>query len=80
MKAELRKHMAQVHTTALGEQRIKRNMALAPSADVVAWCKEKIRAAESVARKGKNYYVYTADAVLTVNAHSYTVITAHKVF
>lgn len=29
-------------------------------------------------RKGKNYYIKTNDCTITVNAYSYTVITAHK--
>jgi hypothetical protein len=68
-----------LHTTALGEKRIKRNLGLETN-DVVAWCKSAVAGAdkESLVRKGKNWYVYGNDYVLTVNAHSNTVITAHK--
>jgi hypothetical protein len=29
-------------------------------------------------RRGKNWYVSAENCVITVNAHSYTIITAHK--
>jgi hypothetical protein len=69
-----------VHTTALGVDRIKRNLELKTAKDdVVTWCKEKIRQAEEISRRGKNFYVHTLDnTIITINAHSYTIITAHK--
>ena len=48
--------------------------------DVVAWCKEQIQNPDAlIARKGKNWYVNVHDYVITVNAYSYTIITAHKI-
>jgi hypothetical protein len=46
----------------------------------MGWCREVVRNASDndVVRRGKNYYVYGENFVLTVNAYSYTVITAHK--
>lgn len=69
----------QIHTTELGERRIKRNLGL-DTDDVIAWCKRAILAADrnSIIRKGKNWYVYGEWFVLAVNASSYTVITARK--
>jgi hypothetical protein len=69
----------QVHTTELGEQRIKRNLGLDID-DVIAWCKRAIFAVDgdSIIRKGKNWYVCGEGFVLTINASSHTVITAHK--
>lgn len=68
-----------VHTTTLGVERIKRNLGL-KTEDVVSWCKEGIQSPKSViTRKGKNWYITIDDSVLTVNASSYTIITAHKV-
>ena len=69
----------QIHTTKLGEQRIKRNLGL-DTDDVIAWCKRAILDAggDSIIRKGKNWYVYGEGFVLTVNASSHTVITARK--
>lgn len=66
-----------LHTTELGVQRIKRNLDLITD-DVVGWCRDQISKSEKIVRKGKNWYAYTSDAVITVNAHSFTIITAHK--
>ncbi|MDR0908510.1 MAG: DUF3781 domain-containing protein [Spirochaetaceae bacterium] len=68
-----------IHTTALGAERIRRNLALAVD-DVVEWCKNEIENADSsaITRRGKNWYVYGKDYVLTINAYSYTIITGHK--
>ena len=33
----------------------------------------------SIIRKGKNWYINSDNYVITVNAYSYTIITAHKV-
>ena len=65
-----------LHTTELGVERIKRNLNLQTD-DVVDWCKQKIEQADEIIRKGKNWYVYADDTVITVNAHSITIITAH---
>ena len=72
-----RSMMNKIHTTELGVERIRRNLDLQTD-DVVSWCKQKIEQADEIIRKGKNWYVYTDNSVITVNAHSYTIITAHK--
>ena len=78
MAFELIENLARIHTTELGVVRIKRNLGL-EVADVVEWCKEKIKnPTSSITRKGKNWYITTNECVITVNAHSYTIITAHK--
>lgn len=75
---ELLNHLDGLHTTELGIARIKRNLSL-DAEDVVAWCKDKINSSHAViTRRGKNWYVNVDDFVITVNAHSYTIITAHK--
>ena len=66
-----------IHTTKLGVERIKRNLNLQTD-DVVNWCKQQIEQANEIIRKGKNWYVYTDNSVITINANSYTIITAHK--
>lgn len=76
--SELLNHLDKLHTTELGVIRIKGNLSL-DIEDVVAWCKDKISSAHAViVRKGKNWYVTVDNFVITVNAHSYTIITAHK--
>ena len=77
MDAELLAHLDKLHTTALGAVRIKRNLKL-DVADVVMWCREKIEHSSRVFRRGKNWYVYVDSVVITVNVHSFTIITAHK--
>lgn len=67
-----------IHTTELGAVRIRRNLSLSCE-DVVEWCKEKILEVNAgISRNGKNWYVETDGCIITVNAHSYTIITAHK--
>ena len=47
--------------------------------DVVAFCRSKILDKSAVITKqGKNWYVRIEGCVITVNASSYTIITAHK--
>lgn len=71
-------NLDKLHTTDLGIERIKRNLCLDVD-DVVRWCREKIEEPGSIIiRKGKNWYIDTTDCKITVNAHSYTIITAHK--
>ena len=67
-----------VHTTEMGVDRIRKNLDL-DNVDVVEWCKTKIldRNAD-ITRQGKNWYVRIDGCVITVNASSYTIITAHK--
>ena len=71
-------HLDKIHTTPMGVQRIKRNLALGEDTDAVAWCIQQIQAAVHIERRGKNWYAHTGTAVITVNASSYTIITAHK--
>ncbi len=76
---ELIINLDKLHTTELGVLRIKRNLSL-ETEDVVAWCKEKIQNPSAIiTRKGKNWYINIEDFQLTVNAYSYTIITAHKI-
>ena len=73
----LSQNIVKIHTTELGVERIKRNLNLQTD-DVVSWCKQKIEKADKIIRKGKNWYVSVDNCVITINAHSYTIITAHK--
>lgn len=74
---DLLSNIDKTHTTELGAVRIKRNLSLAID-DVVSWCKQQIQQADSIERKGKNWYASINDAIITINAYSYTIITAHK--
>jgi hypothetical protein len=66
-----------IHTTSLGIIRIKKNLELETN-DVVNWCKRKIKNADNIAKRGKNWYVYKENIIITINANSFTIITAHK--
>lgn len=70
-------NLDKLHTTELGAGRIKRNLSLDTN-DVVAWCRDKIKSQDAIiTRKGKNWYISIENCILTVNAYSYTIITAH---
>lgn len=76
-KNTLIENIEKVHTTEIGVERISRNLGI--SGDVVEICKDKILKKESVVRReGKNYYVDVDDCIITVNASTFTIITAHK--
>jgi len=77
MSNDLLQNLERLHTTELGIQRIRKNLDLSVE-DVVLWCKQKIQSADDIVRRGKNWYVYVDNATSTVNAHSFTIITAHK--
>lgn len=75
---ELLNNLDKLHTTELGIVRIKRNLSL-DTDDVVGWCREKINSDNAViTRNGKNWYIKIDACIITVNAYSYTIITAHK--
>ena len=72
------KFYVKIHITEMGIERIKRNLDL-NTQDIVEWCKNKILdKRSSIIRKGKNWYISIEDIMITVNAYSYTIITAHK--
>lgn len=67
-----------LHTTELGAGRIKQNLHL-HTEDIVGWCAQMIQDEGSIiTRRGKNWYISLHGCEITVNAHSYTIITAHK--
>lgn len=78
MRNDLLRNLDKLHTTELGVVRIKRNLGLDID-DVVAWCRQKIQAADGITRQGKNWYVDVDNIKITVNAHSFTIITAHPI-
>lgn len=70
-------NLDKLHTTLMGIERIKRNLNLNTD-DVVSWCQNKIKDLNStIYRKGKNWYIIIDNYKITVNAYSYTIITAH---
>ena len=68
-----------LHTTKLGEERIKRNLKIDID-DVVSFCKDKILSNNSnIYIKGKNWYCEVQNIKITINSYSYTIITAHLI-
>ena len=71
-------NIEKIRTTEMGVGRISKNLNLG-DIDVVAWCRTKILDKDAIiTRRGKNWYVRIEGCVITVNASSYTIITAHK--
>lgn len=66
-----------LHTTEMGVERIKRNLKL-DTDDVVVFCKNKVTDKNSnIYKQGKNWYCDVDHIKITINSHSYTIITAH---
>lgn len=78
MGNELIENIDRLHTTEMGAERIKRNLVL-PDVNAAEWCRSRIADGNAVMEKqGKNWYIRINGCVITVNASSYTIITAHK--
>ena len=74
---ELAVHLDRLHTTPLGAERVRRNLS-ADVEDVAAWCRQSLASPEAEAhRVGKNWYASAEGVLWTINARSYTIITAH---
>lgn len=66
-----------LHTTPMGAERIRRNLGI--DGDAVEYCRKKILSPQTrITREGKNWYAAAEGCIITVNASSYTIITAHK--
>lgn len=77
-KDMLIKNIDKIHTTPMGVRRIASNLDIA-DADAVGFCKRLILDGScKIYRSGKNYYCENAGVTVTVNAGSYTIITAHR--
>lgn len=76
-KNELLKNLDKLKTTLNGAIRIRQNLGV-NSVNAVEWCKTQIMSKNStVYREGKNYYVNANGYEITINASSFTIITAH---
>ena len=77
MKSALIENIIRLHTTEMGAERITQNLGL--TEDPVEWCRSKILDKNAIIeRRGKNWYVSVNGCVITANAGSYTIITAHR--
>ena len=74
---EFIRNLHRLHTTQMGMEHIRQNLHL-DTDDVVQWCRAKISQRDALIEKaGKNWYVTVENYIVTINAHSYTIITAH---
>ncbi len=75
-KKELIMSIDKLHTTNLGEKRIKNNLNI--NCDVIEYLKHKILDDNSIVyKKGKNYYCEIDNIRITINSYNYCIITAH---
>ena len=76
----------QFRNTTLGFLRIKRNLNILhfSDAETESYLKKIILSTplEDIEAKGKNFYFkhFKSNAILTVNSHSFTIITAKQIF
>ena len=76
-KEILLSNIDKVHTTEMGIDKKKKNLGLDTN-DVVEWCKNKVLDEGcNICRQGKNWYCEIDNIKITINAYSYTIITAH---
>lgn len=76
---ELIDNINKLHTTTLGEIRIKKNLKI-NSENIVEYIKNLIKNKNNkIYKKGKNWYCETNEDIITINSYSYTIITAHKI-
>ena len=85
-KENLIENARKIHTTKLGAQRILKNLSVKFSGEDAQdqaedFCRKKILASNcQISRRGKNWYCRVDDIEITVNAYSFTVITAHMIW
>lgn len=66
-----------IHTTEMGIDRIKRNLKI-DITDIAAYCINKVLEPNcQIYRQGKNWYCEVDNIKITINSHSYTIITAY---
>lgn len=76
-KEILLSNIDKLRTTKMGIDRIKKNLQLGMD-DVVVYCKNKVLDEQcKIYKLGKNWYCEIDHIKITINAYSYTIITAH---
>ncbi len=74
---DILQNIDRIHTTPMGVERLRRNMNIREG-DIVEIVKKLLIAEDArIERVGKNWYVESGTYRITVNATSYTIITAH---
>ena len=74
---EFLQNIDRLHTTLLGEERIRFHLHLSDKVNVILYLKKKIQNEKfSLSVKGKNYYCIVDNICITINRFTYTIITA----
>ena len=78
-KEILLSNVDKLHTTKMGNDRIRKNLKLDTN-NVVEYCKNKVLDKNSnIYKQGKNWYCEIDNIKITINSYSYTIITAHTI-
>ena len=78
-KQILLENIGKIRTTDMGAARIKKNLKT-DMKDAAEYCKDKVSGRNcSIYRRGKNWYCVTDNVKFTINARTYTIITAHVI-
>lgn len=76
-KDVLLSNIGMIHTTDLGEMRIKRNLKI-NNLDIVSHIIDIIKNNNTIIyKKGKNYYCKMDNIIITINSYNYCIITVH---
>lgn len=76
---DLLENIDKVHTTPMGTERISRNIGV-PCNKITEILPDMLVDPDAIfERRGKNWYVKTRNCLITINARSFTVITAHRI-
>ena len=73
----LKENIQKIHSTELGILRIKNNLELETN-DIIDWCKNEIMKSNDYYKKGKNWYVFGNEFIITINGYNFCIITAQK--
>ncbi|WP_334082834.1 DUF3781 domain-containing protein [Helicobacter typhlonius] len=78
-KEILLSNINRIHTTTMGLERIRKNLRIRTN-NVLGYCKDKILDKHChIYRQGKNWYYEVDNIKITINASSYSIITAHSI-
>ncbi len=69
-----------LHSTELGLERISRNIGVEKGIVVEYTKRLMVHSGSEIRKQGKNIYVRSHNIVITINASSLTIITAHKLY
>jgi len=75
-KKVLLENIDKIHTTKMGVERVSKNLNI--SCNIVEYIKNKILDSKCyIYKNGKNWYCENGNIQITINASTYTIITAH---